>query len=120
MNQDRFLFRRKGRVLFFIPFILMVLAVISAVVMLLWNNIIPDVTGWKPITYWQSVGILILSKILFGKFVPPRRKPMPPFFIDFYKERYTHASPEERQKMKEEWRKRCHSRQGGWDRQEME
>lgn len=40
----------------------------GGVVMFLWNAIIPDVTGWKPLNYWQAVGMLILFKILFGGF----------------------------------------------------
>ena len=38
------------------------------VVMLLWNGILPEVIGVKTITYWQAVGIFILSKLLFGGF----------------------------------------------------
>lgn len=48
-----------------------ILALVSAIVMLLWNAIIPSVIGWSTVTYWQSVGILILSRILFGKFGRP-------------------------------------------------
>ena len=33
---------------------------------LLWNCILPDVIGVKSINYWQSFGILLISKILFG------------------------------------------------------
>ena len=38
------------------------------VVMLLWNGILPEVIGVKTITYWQAVGIFILSKLLLGGF----------------------------------------------------
>lgn len=34
--------------------------------MQLWNWILPDVTGWSTITFWQAMGLLILGKILFG------------------------------------------------------
>jgi Ca2+/H+ antiporter, TMEM165/GDT1 family len=36
------------------------------IVMWLWNAILPDVLGVKEINYWQAMGILALSRILFG------------------------------------------------------
>ena len=38
----------------------------SLVVMLLWNNILPVVLHVGAITFWQAMGILVLSKILFS------------------------------------------------------
>ena len=40
----------------------------SGAVMLLWNNILPVVFHVGAITFWQAVGILVLSKLLFGGF----------------------------------------------------
>ena len=34
----------------------------------LWNALLPDILGVKAINYWQSLGLLLLSKILFGGF----------------------------------------------------
>ena len=42
------------------------LFLITAIVMWLWNAILPEVVGAKTINYWQAMGILVLSKILFG------------------------------------------------------
>lgn len=40
---------------------------ITWVVMQLWNALLPDViTGVSPIGYWQALGMLVLSRILFG------------------------------------------------------
>lgn len=36
------------------------------VVMSLWNAVLPAVTGLHAITFWQAVGLLVLSRILFG------------------------------------------------------
>jgi hypothetical protein len=36
--------------------------------MSLWNCLLPEILGVKSITFWQAMGILILSKILFGGF----------------------------------------------------
>ena len=38
------------------------------VVMLLWNWLLPMLFGWKQITLWQALGLLLLSRILFGNF----------------------------------------------------
>jgi len=43
-------------------------AVFSFIVMSLWNAILPAVIGVKLISFWQALGILVLSKILFGGF----------------------------------------------------
>tara|TARA_B100000809_G_C15029098_1_gene491246 strand:+ start:217 stop:651 length:435 start_codon:yes stop_codon:yes gene_type:complete len=36
------------------------------VIMWLWNLLMPAIFGLAVITYWQAVGLFILSKILFG------------------------------------------------------
>jgi hypothetical protein len=42
--------------------------VFGSVVMLLWNGLLPAIFGVKAITFWQAIGILVLSKLLFGGF----------------------------------------------------
>ncbi len=37
-----------------------------AVVMLLWNAIIPGLTGWGTLGYLQAAGLFLLTRILFG------------------------------------------------------
>ena len=39
----------------------------SAVFMLLWNAVLPAVLHVGAITIWQAAGILLLSRILFGR-----------------------------------------------------
>lgn len=58
---------KKGKFLIALLFIA-ALFLLPYVVMLLWNGILPEVIGVKTITYWQAVGIFILSKLLFGGF----------------------------------------------------
>lgn len=44
-------------------------AALGGVVMLLWNCLLPDLfIGAQPVSYWQALGVLLLSKILFGSF----------------------------------------------------
>ena len=45
---------------------LAVMAAATAVVMLLWNALLPDVLGWGTISYWQAAGLIILGRILLG------------------------------------------------------
>jgi hypothetical protein len=81
---------------------------LSALVMWLWNAILPQVTGATTITYWQAMGLLVLARILFGGF--HFRKPYskrPPFAQKNFREKWMNLSSEEREKMKEEWRRRC-------------
>lgn len=35
-------------------------------VLRLWNWLTPALFGWKPITFWQAIGLLVLCRILFG------------------------------------------------------
>lgn len=75
------------------------------VIMQLWNSILPSVLGVHVITFWQAVGILILSKILFGGFRggPNRSKSNHghPWF-----NKWRDLNCEEREKMKAEWEER--------------
>ena len=36
------------------------------VVMLLWNALVPELFNGPVVTYWQTMGLLVLSKILFS------------------------------------------------------
>lgn len=38
------------------------------VIMWLWNWLMPDIFGLPSLTFWQAVGLFILSKILLGGF----------------------------------------------------
>ena len=83
---------------------LLFVAVAGFVVMQLWNWILPAAIGWHPITYWQAVGLLILSKILFGFGFRggPRRH-----WRRRMMERWEQMTPEEREKFREGMRGRC-------------
>lgn len=60
-------FYRNRKKFFLIPFgIAALLAIISYVVMELWNNLLPQILHVSTITFWQAMGIFILCKILFG------------------------------------------------------
>lgn len=35
-------------------------------IMHLWNWLLPGLFGWKTITFWQGLGLLVLCRTLFG------------------------------------------------------
>ena len=46
--------------------IVVVVSLVAALFMQLWNWLIPDLFNGPVLTYWQALGLLILSKLLFG------------------------------------------------------
>lgn len=79
---------------------------VTWIVMSLWNCLLPDILGVKTITYLQAMGILVLSKILFGGF--HFGKGMKDFKEKkMMREKMMNLSPEEREKFKEVWREKC-------------
>lgn len=103
--------------------VLMVIVIATAaitafgfIVMSLWNAILPAVLGVKAITFVQALGILVLSKILFGGFgrggggpFAARRRE----WKEQMKEKWGAMTPEEREKFKAEWKNRCGSMRWG-------
>jgi len=41
-------------------------AAFTAVAMLLWNALLPEIFGIKAINFWQTAGLLILIRLFFG------------------------------------------------------
>lgn len=81
----------------------------SAIVMWLWNALLPDIIGVNPVTYWQAMGILALSKILFGNFSSGGRSKSSSKdkTKSGFRQKWMGMDDEERVKFKEQWKKRC-------------
>lgn len=81
------------------------------VVMLLWNAIVPDLFQGSTLTFPQAVGLLLLSHILLRGWGPWRYAGG--WRHDRWKHRFEEKlaslSPEDQEKFKEEWRRKC-----GW------
>jgi hypothetical protein len=45
---------------------LVIVAIFTVIFRWLWNTTMPDVFGFKTLTFWQALKILILAGILFG------------------------------------------------------
>ena len=99
----------RNRKCFFIPLVITGLFAISAVIMLLWNWIIPVVSSLSPLTYWQAMGLFILSRILFGglKFHRHHRgfHSMRKYHMQQH-ERFMEMSEEEKLKFRNQWKSR--------------
>lgn len=87
---------------------------IGALVMWLWNAILPDLLQVRRIGYWQAVGLLALCRILFGNFGSrgggrhygpgmDKRK--------VWRDKWMQMSPEERMQFKRNWQDRCRVRE---------
>jgi hypothetical protein len=96
--RSRSIFRVLKFVLFAVLFVA-ILFLLGFVVKDLWNWLVPAIFGWKAIGYWQAMGLIVLSKILFGGFhrsggrggYRPRRM----------RERWEQMTPEQREKFRQ-------------------
>lgn len=98
-----------GRIVMFIILGALAVFVFGSIVMLLWNNILSPVLNISTITFLQALGILVLSKILFGGFRGgwgPRRY----YWKRRMMQKWNNMTPEERERLKQEWQSRC----GSW------
>ena len=81
------------------------IAIGGAVVQQLWNWLTPAIFGWRQITFWQAVGLLALSRILFGR--TGGRGFGRSHVRQRIAERFDRMSPEERERFREGMRGRC-------------
>jgi chromate transport protein ChrA len=85
--------------------VLLAAAVMSFVVMSLWNWLMPGLFALHRISFWQALGLLLLAKILFGGFRGPRGSHM--HWRGRMMERWEKMTPEEREKFREGMKGRC-------------
>ncbi|WP_374163765.1 hypothetical protein [Arcticibacter sp. MXS-1] len=93
----------KGRFIFFPIAFAAFLALISYIVMQLWNHLLPEILHVQPITFWQAAGIFILCKILFG-FGGGGPRGLKNRLRHKREERLRNLSPEEREKFRQKMR----------------
>ena len=86
------------------------IAICGWIVMHLWNWLLPSLFGWKVITFWQALALLLLCRILLGggfgghrshRFGMRRR------MRERMAERTEGMSPEEREQFRQRMRERC-------------
>ena len=71
----------------------------------LWNWLLPPLFGWRQITFWQALGILVLCRILFGGL--GRHGSGRSNFRRRMKERWEGMTPEEREKFRQGMSDHC-------------
>jgi hypothetical protein len=94
-----------ARALKFFVFAVLAVVVLSAVVMSLWNWLMPAIFGSHLITFWQALGLLLLARVLFGRLGggPGRRIG----WRHRMTERWNQMTPEEREKFMQGMKGRC-------------
>lgn len=101
-----------AKVMMMIALGIVAVAAFTWVTMYLWNWLVPVLFNGPVISFWQTLGLLVLSKILFsgfgGKSHGGHR------WKGYWRERWQNMSAEDRerfkQKMKEKW---CYSSKPG-------
>ncbi|MDR1201429.1 MAG: hypothetical protein LBL58_07365 [Tannerellaceae bacterium] len=73
---------------------LFVIAGFGAIVMLLWNWLMPTLFGLIAINFWQATGLFVLARILIGNIGPGHRKMMK---MDPIREKWMKMTPEQRE-----------------------
>ena len=93
MKQNKFV-----KIIKVLLFVIVAAAALGFVVKELWNALLPPIFGWHMITFWQALGLLILSKILFGGF--HRHVGGRGGWRHRMKERWEQMTPEEREQFR--------------------
>jgi hypothetical protein len=87
--------------------------VLGEAVLHLWNALMPEIFGLRPIGFWQALGLMALSWILFGGLGMFHGKRGPSsHWRHRMAERWEQMPPEEREKFAQGLRGRC-GRRGG-------
>lgn len=76
-------------------------ALFGWIVMLLWNAVLVPATGAAVISFWQALGLLVLSRILVGGFGGGNKSRG-----NRMRERWTQMTPDEKQQFKDYCRNR--------------
>ena len=100
----------RKRKFFLLPLFIIGFFGLSALVMLLWNWIIPAISTFSVLTYWQAMGLLVLCRILFGGFNFNRHhNKVHRHFSEHtaFKEKFMDMNDEEKLQFKNQWKQRC-------------
>jgi membrane protein implicated in regulation of membrane protease activity len=101
-----------GKIAAGIGFFVLATLLLSLVVMVLWNALVPLLFNGPVLSYVQSIGLLVLSHILLRGWSPWRHGNgwRHDRWKKKFKEKLDAMTPDERERFHEEWSKRC-----GWD-----
>ena len=80
------------------PAIVLFTWLFGELVMHLWNWLLPPIFGLHMITFWQALGLLLLSRILFGSWSSGGNRGR-----RGRREKWERMTPEEREKLRQSW-----------------
>ena len=92
------------------------LALVGWVVQQLWNQVVVEVTDARPVSLWQALGLLLLCRILVGRWGHGRRGPWAggrgPWAEGrgpggTLQDKWRSMSPEQRDRFRSRWQGRC-------------
>lgn len=94
-----------AEVLMMVALGIVAVAAFTLITMYLWNGLVPVLFNGPVISFWQTLGLLVLSKIFFSGF--GGRNHGGHRWKGYWRERWQNMSPEDRerfkQKMKDKW-----------------
>lgn len=100
------------RVLRIVLKVIIMLAVVTLLVMLLWNWLIPLIFHGPVISYFEALGLLVLAKLLLafpmGRGFGHRHRYYRSRYWKELEEKMAGMSEEEREKFKAELKNKCH------------
>ena len=107
--RPRWIASRMVKGLMFVLLLVLCTAIAGFLFMSLWNWLMPALFGLRLITFWQALGLLILSKILFGGFRnrSGQHGPWRWGWRRRWMERWEQMTPEEREKFRQGFRAYC-------------
>ncbi len=108
--------KRWKRLIFIAPLailgMLLFIVIGGEIVLHLWNWLLPPLFGWRQITFWQALGLLLLCRILFGgsgwrgSVRSNLRRRMEERCARRMEERCANMTPEERERFRQRMRER--------------
>ena len=105
---------RVKKMIFIAPLAILAMALFAfiggEIVLHLWNWLLPPLFGWRQITFWQALGIMVLCRILFGGHGWHRSGRSG--FRRRMQERCDQMTPEERERFRQRFRERFAERWG--------
>jgi|SRR5690606_26973399 len=99
--------KRGGKILLWILFGILVVALVTFLTQQLWNWLIPALFSGPVLTFWQTLGLLLLSKILLGGFGRGHHGGGNKWKMHAQR-KFSRLSPDERESIKQKmWEKWC-------------
>jgi hypothetical protein len=97
--------RRPTRIAVFVLMLFCAVAAAGWLVMTLWNAVLVDALGARPLGYLQALGLLLLCRVLFGNWGPRRmgHRGANTGLAD----KWASMNPQQRARFREHWQARC-------------